>query len=464
MMDLILGMTQRMQSGPLTALIVALAAMISITAQASEADGVFYPQTFTLDNGMEIVVVVNDRAPVVSHMVWYKVGSADDPPGKSGLAHFTEHLMFKGTKDVAPQEFSKIVARNGGRDNAFTSYDYTAYFQNIAADRLGLMMEMEADRMANLTFDEEIVATERNVVIEERKQVVESVPSRRFGEILNASQFVHHPYGTPIIGWLHEQESYTLDDARRFYETWYAPNNAILVVVGAVDPEHVRELAEQTYGKIPARDVPVRARLAEPPALADKQITFRHDDVQQPSIQRVWTLPGWNQEEGRPHYHAMQVLSEIMGGGKTSRLYRSLVVEQEIATSAGLYYDGDSLDLGGVTAFASPAPGVDVEAVETALSDAFADLLKDGVTEEEVADARQRLTDSAVFARDSLFGPASVIGRALSTGGTVDDIETWPARINEVTVEQVQAAAVFAFKDRPSVTGYLLPQEAALSQ
>ena len=428
------------------------------------AQGIFFPETFRLDNGMQVVVIENDRAPVVTHMVWYKVGAADDPRGKSGLAHFTEHLMFKGTEDVPPQEFSKIVARNGGRDNAFTGHDYTAYFQSIAADRLEMVMELEADRMANLAFDAEIVQTERQVVIEERKQVVESRPERRFSEAMYASLYVHHPYGTPIIGWQSEQETFTLEDARGFYRTWYAPNNAILIVSGAVEPEEVWELAEKTYGKIQPRPVPQRDRVDEPQIQADRRVVFRDPEVRQPSFRRQWLVPGWNDRAGRPHYYAMQVLSEIMGGGKTSRLYQSLVVEQEVATGAGLYYDGDSLDMGYLGLYATPAPGVSIDVVESAAEAALANLLQDGVTAQEVADAKQRLTDQAVFARDSLFGPARIFGASLTTGGSVADVEAWPDRIRAVTAKEVEAAARFALKDRASVTGLLLPEGQGLSQ
>ena len=247
---------------------------------------------FTLDNGMDVVVIEDHRAPVVVHMVWYRAGSADEPAGASGIAHFLEHLMFKRTETMESGEFSRTVARNGGQDNAFTSYDYTGYFQRVAADRLGLMMQMEADRMVNLRLDDAEIATEREVIIEERNQRVENSPAALFREQKDAVQYLNHRYGVPIIGWRHEMVSLDRDDALAFYERFYAPNNAILVVAGDVTPDEVRALAQEHYGPIPANPaLPERLRPTEPPQTAERRITFRDARVAQPYVSRSYLAP-----------------------------------------------------------------------------------------------------------------------------------------------------------------------------
>ena len=258
------------------------AVLVAGKGQISEA-AVFNPETFTLDNGMQVVVITNRRAPVVTHHVWYRIGSSDSPPGKSGLPHFHEHLMFKATKDLASGEFSKEVARNGGNENAFTGPDYTGYFQTIAKDRLELVMRMEADRMTNLVLAEDEVLRERDVVLEERSMRVDNNPSARFSEQMNAAQFLHHPYRMPVIGWRHEIEAYTREDSLEFYRTWYAPNNAILLVAGDIDAAELKPLAEKYYGSIPAREIPERVRVQEPPQAAARTVTLRDERVRQPS-------------------------------------------------------------------------------------------------------------------------------------------------------------------------------------
>jgi zinc protease len=424
-------------------------------APAGERAGVFFPETFTLSNGMQVVAVVNDRVPVVSHMVMYKVGSADEPRGKSGIAHYLEHLMFKGTETREPGEFSRIVAREGGRDNAFTSWDYTGYFQIVAADRLRTVMELEADRMANLSLTPEVAIPELSVVREERRQRTDVNPSARLGEQISATLFVHHPYGTPIIGWDEEIRGLTLDDAIAFYREWYAPNNAVLVVSGDVDVERLRTWAEETYGRIPSRPVPERVRVLEPRLEAERRVVLRDAEVRQASWQRYWMAPSYNRGETRFAY-PLQVLGEILGG-ETGRLYRELVVERRIASSAGFWYSPTAFDMSTAAAFATPAAGVDPQAVEAAVEEVVAGLLRDGVTEAEVARAKQRLRYDAIYARDSVFGPARTFGVALATGQRVEDVEAWPARIAAVTAADVDEAARAVLGAPGHVTGVLLP-------
>ncbi|HEV7371792.1 pitrilysin family protein [Arenibaculum sp.] len=430
--------------------------------EAPEADearsGVFFPETFTLSNGMQVVVVTNRRMPVVTHMVWYKVGAADEAVGDSGIAHFLEHLMFKGTDTVPAGDFSEVVARHGGNDNAFTSWDYTGYFQNVARDRLEMVMEMEADRMANLRLTDEEVLPERAVVIEERRQRTDNEPGSRLAEQANASLFVHHPYGRPIIGWESELFEMTREDAEAFYETWYAPNNAVLVVAGDIDAQELRPLAERTYGQIEPRPVPPRVRVSEPPLEAERRVILRDPEVRQPAYRRLFKAPSYNAGETR-HAYPLQVLSEILGGGTTSRLYRELVAEKRLATGAGTGYSGTALDLGVFGIYLNPTPGTGIEELEAAMEDVVARLLADGVTAEEVETAKRRLERQAVFARDSLSGPAYSFGTALTTGGTVEDVEVWPERIAAVTAEQVNAAARAVLGQSGFVVGLLLPAE-----
>lgn len=435
---------------------VALSALAAFPAAAR----VFDPETFTLKNGMQVVVVNNPRAPVVSHMVWYKVGSADEEPGKSGLAHYLEHLMFKGTAKMKPSEFSRTVARNGGRDNAFTAYDYTAYFENIARDRLELVMGMEADRMVNLRLTDDIVLPERKVIQEERRQRTENEPASRLYEQLYSLLFVHHPYGTPIIGWMHEIEKLTTQDALDFYKRHYAPNNAILVVAGDITAAELKPLAEKTYGKIkPSKDIPARVRVTEPPTEGARRITLTDDQVRQPNWMRIWKAPSYSAGE-KQYASALEVLESILADGATSRLYKSLVVEQKIAAGVNLSYNPNALDLGTLSISATPAPGQDVAAVEKALDAELAKLLSGGVTDAEVASAKVRLRRDAVFARDSLQGPAYAFGVALTTGQTVADVEAWPDRIAAVTREQVEQAAKLVLGQDNHVTGILLPADA----
>jgi zinc protease len=448
------------RSVALCGLILALAATAAGPQQAEAA--LFNPETFTLDNGMQVVVVTDRRAPVVSHHVWYKVGSADSPLGKSGLAHFLEHLMFKGTANLAPGEFSEIVARNGGNENAFTGQDYTGYYQTIARDRLQLVMEMEADRMTNLVLDDAAVLPERDVVLEERSQRIDNDPGSRLAEQTNAAQFLNHPYRLPVIGWRHEMETYTREDALNFYRTWYAPNNAVLIVAGDIDAAELRPLAERYYGSIPRRDVPQRVRVQEPPQQAAREVELIDPRVRQPSWSRSYLAPSYT--AGATEYaYPLQVLADILGGTSTSRLYRSLVIDQKLAASAGAYYRGTSLDDATFMIYASPRPGVSLDEIEAAVDAELARLTERPITEEEVARSTSRLVGEAVYARDSLSKAVRSFGVALATGRTVEDVEAWPARIAAVKAQQVNAAAAQVLRPERSVTGRLSPDAAAMA-
>lgn len=419
---------------------------------------VFGAETFTLPNGLEVVVIPNTRAPVVTHMVWYKVGAADETPGKSGLAHFLEHLMFKGSANVPPGELSRRVRALGGNDNAFTTQDYTAYFQNIAVKSLREVMTMEADRMKGILMPPEEFASEQKVILEERRQNTESDPHAYFGEQLRYALFPAHPYATPVIGWKSEIEKLTRDDALTFYKTWYAPNNAILIVAGDIAASALKPLAEEIYGPIPARPVPKTAFPAVAEFPGEARYIMRAPSIKQPMVFWMARAPGGSQNKQASL--ALQVLMEIMSGNATTRLYKSLVVEQKLATSASMGYSEQSRDLGTISASLVPASGVTPEKLEAAFYAELERVGRDGVSDAELAEAKTRMKDSAAYARDSLSGPARIVGQALATGLTLDDVEYWPYDIDAVTAVQVKDVALrHLVQNKARVTGIILPQD-----
>lgn len=420
--------------------------------------GIFNPETIMLDNGMQVVLVPNHRVPVVTHMVWYRVGSADETANESGIAHFLEHLMFKGTKKRKSGEFSEIVARNGGQENAFTSTDYTAYYQTIAVDRLEMVMEMEADRMTNLTITPDQVEPERLVVLEERRSRIENEPGSILSEQLNAALFLAHPYRNPVIGWKHDIENLNIDRILAFYKRWYAPNNAILVVAGDITMEKLKPLAEKYYGVIPRQPDTIRQRAKEPPQQAERRVTMHDKRVPQPSWRRTYVAPGMQWGDNK-HAYPLDVLSDIFGSGSSSRLYRSLVIDQKLAIGAGAYYSGDDRGPGRFTVYASPLPGVDMETLEAAVEKEIAKLVAEGISADELARAKTRVQSEAIYARDSLSGGARVLGSALAAGLSIADVENWPDEIAKVTLAAVQDAAKTVFIQKQSVTGILLPDD-----
>jgi zinc protease len=442
----------------LLALITSVSAA-SVALAAKADDMVSY---FTLDNGMEVVVVEDHRAPVVQHMVWYRAGSADEPLGQSGVAHYLEHLLFKGTETMEPGEFSSVVAANGGRDNAFTSWDYTAYFQRVAADRLGLMMKMEADRMKNLVLTETDIFNERNVILEERNQRVENNPRALFGEQMNAAQFLNHRYGVPIIGWRHEMEELDMEDALAFYELHYSPNNAILVVSGDVTPEEVRALATEHYGPIPANPhLKPRYRSQEPPQNAERRVIFRDARVATPYLSRSYIAP--ERDPGaQEKAAALRILSELLGGGTTSYLTEKLQFDTQIAVYSGAFYGGMSLDDTTFDIIVVPRPGVSLEEGEAALDAALASFMQSGVDAEALERIKMQVRAAEIYARDNVDGIARRYGQALTSGLTVQDVQDWPKILQAVTAEDVMEAARAVLRREASVTGYLMQAEEAI--
>ncbi|MEL7213538.1 MAG: pitrilysin family protein [Pseudomonadota bacterium] len=416
--------------------------------------------TFTLDNGLEIVVIEDHRAPVVVNMVWYRVGSADEPAGKSGIAHYLEHLMFKGTDELDRGEFSAIVAANGGTDNAFTSYDYTGYFQRIAADRLELMMKMEADRMVDLQLTDDDWRTERDVVNEERNQRVENSPGALFGEQRRAAQFLNHRYGVPIIGWQHEMNALTLDDALAFYDRFYAPNNAVVIVAGDVEPQEVLALAETHFGPIPANpDLQPRARSQEPQQLSERRLVFSDPRVSEPYMIRTYLAPERDsgaQEEAA----ALVMLSELLGGDSaTSYLGRALEFDTQTAVYTSAFYDGTSLDDTTFGFVVVPTPDVSLQEAEDALDAALAQFMVDGVDTDKLERIKMQQRAALIYGKDNVQSLANRYGNALTSGLTVADVQAWPDVLQAVTPDDIMAAAENVLDRRRAVTGWLTRSE-----
>jgi zinc protease len=415
--------------------------------------------TFRLDNGLELVVIPDTRTPVVTHMVWYKNGSADDPLGKSGIAHFLEHLMFKGTKDHPQGEFSNLVAELGGQENAFTSYDYTAYFQRIGKEHLGTLMQFEADRMRNLVLTDEVVTPERDVVLEERRMRTDNDPAAQLDEAVQAALFAHHPYGTPIIGWQHEIESLDRHDALAYYDRFYTPENAILIVAGDIEADDVLRLAKETYGQIPARaEGPRRSRTKEPPHRAHRLVSLSDDKVEQPAHERVFLVPSYK-TAAAGEAEALETLAHMLGGGSTSALYESLVVDEKIAVGAGAYYLGSAVDDTRLWVYATPAPGVELADLDRAIDLVIRRFVEEPIDEEHLRRAKTRLVADAVYAQDSQASLARWYGEALATGLTIEDVALWPERMEAVTGADIANAARKWLDKRRSVTGFLLPAD-----
>jgi zinc protease len=411
--------------------------------------------SFTLDNGLNVVVVPDRRVPVVTHMIWYRNGSADDPVGQSGIAHFLEHLMFKGTNRHPAGEFSQVVSALGGQENAFTSFDYTAYFQRVAREHLKTMMEFEADRMTGLVLDEAVVGPERNVVLEERRMRVETDPAAQLSEAMAAALFVRHPYGTPIIGWMHEIESLDREHALSYYRRFYTPENAILVVAGDIGPDEVRRLSEDTYGRVtPFGERPIRRRPREPEPRAARHIEIADPKVEQPTLQRLYLTPSSRTAQGRDSA-ALEVPAEMLGGGPTSYFYRKLVMERGVAVNAGAWYMGSSIDDTRFSVYAVPAEGVSLADLEEAVDGALKAIPAAALEADAVERAKTRLVAETIYSTDSQSSLARIYGSALAIGETIEEVRRWPDDIEAVTRLDLAGVAERFLVPPRSVTGYL---------
>ncbi len=435
----------------------AITAAPAIAAERAQEAPAWAPETFTLSNGMQVVVLPDHRAPVVTHMLWYKVGAADEAPGKSGIAHLFEHLMFKATDKIPAGEFSKIVARNGGQDNAFTSWDYTAYFQRVAKDRLPLMMQMEADRMTRLQLTDEEVLPERDVVKEERRQRTDNNPGSILFEKAMAALYRDHPYAIPVIGFMDEVAELTRQDALDFYARWYGPENAVLVVAGDITAAELQPMAEAIYGPIsPKGDLQTRNWPDVIPLPASVEVSHADPKVRQPELSLYFIGTSYMSGEGLEP-HALDVAIDVLGGGQTSRLYRGLV-ETGLAVSASANVWTSLTAPAPIIISVTPAEGVSLDDLLVATDAIVADFLAEGPTQEEADRAIRSLVASTIYSRDSQSSMARIYGATLAQGGTVDDVLAWPGEVEQVTPDMARdAARKYIVRDR-TVIARLWPE------
>lgn len=457
-------MTSRLRIAVRIASALALLVVPSLALQRASAQTTVTserPTTFTLPNGLQVVVIPDRRTPVVTQMIWYKVGSADETPGKSGLAHFLEHLMFKGTARHPAGEFSKTVLRVGGNENAFTSTDYTGYFQRVPREQLGKMMEFEADRMTGLILKDENVLPERDVVLEEFNMRVANNPDARLTEQIMAALYLNHPYGRPIIGWRQEIEKLDREDALAFYKRFYAPNNAILIIAGDVEPGDIRPMVERTFGEVPPQPAisAQRVRPQEPVPAAPRTVTLSDPRVEQTSVRRYYLVPSAS-TAAAGESPALDVLAQLMGGGANSYLYRALVIDRPLAVNAGAGYQGTSLDATQFVISVSPKPGVEFSQIEQVIDQVLSEVGRNPARSEDLERVKTQLIAAAIYAQDNQAALARWYGGALTSGLSIDDIRSWPDRIRAVTAEQVRDVAQKWLDKNRSVTGYLIKDTA----
>ncbi len=429
-------------------------ALLTGPAAAATAAGVAEHE---LANGLRVIVKPDRRAPVAVTMVWYRIGSVDEQNGLTGVAHVLEHMMFKGTKTVAPGEFSKLIAAAGGRDNAFTSRDYTGYFQTMHKSELPLSFRLEADRMANLVLSREEFAKEIKVVMEERRWRTDDRPHSVVYERLMAAALTAHPYRNPVIGWMSDLENLTVDDTRVFYEQWYGPNNATVVVVGDVVPEEVFALAERHFGGIPRKTLPPRKPQTEPPQLGIKRITVKVP-AELPYVLMAYRVPRLQKpaEEWEPY--ALNMLESVLSGNEAARLPQRLVKTDRKATSAGASYNGVGRGPGLFYLSATPVTGGSAAEMEGALRREIRRIVEEGVTQEELDRVKAQAIAAQVYQRDSMFFQARQIGWLETVGLSHRDLDLFIEKLQQVTAEQVREVARRYLIDDRLTVAYLDPQ------
>lgn len=415
------------------------------------------PYEKTLANGLRVIVKEDPRAPTAVHMVWYRVGAMDEVSGTSGVAHVLEHMMFKATRNLKPGEFNQRVAAAGGRDNAFTSLDYTAYFQQVPNGRLGEMMALEADRMANLIIDPVEFAKEIKVVMEERRMRTEDKPQSKVYEALMAAALAEHPYRRPIIGWMNDLQNMTAEDVKDWYRRWYSPNNAYVVVVGDVKKEDVFRLAEKSYGRIPQRSLQPRKPQQEPEQKGIKRVAVKAP-AKLPYVAMAYRVPHLLDPAKDREPYALEVLSGVLDGHDAARLARNLVRGSKVAVSAGAGYDGTSRGESLFLLDGMPAEGRSAADLEQALRAEIERVKKDGVAAEELQRVKTQLIAAQVYKRDSMMAQAMEIGGIEAVGLTWRDLDTILERIRSVTAEEVQAVAKRYFVDDSLTVAVLDPQ------
>ena len=414
----------------------------------------------TLSNGLKVIVKEDHRAPVLVQQIWYHVGSMDEITGTTGIAHVLEHMMFKGTKSVPPGEFSRRIAAAGGRENAFTSYDYTAYFQQLHKDKLELAMKLESDRMHNLVLSDAEFAKEIQVVMEERRMRTDDEPHALLSEQLMAMAYEEHPYQHPIIGWMNDLKTLTAADARNWYQRWYTPNNATLVVAGDVKASEVFALAQRYYGKIPSRALPLRKNFVEPAQLGSKRFIVKAP-AELPLLVMAYQAPTLRDPQKDTIPYALEVLGGVLDGNQSARLNKTLVREKQVASDVGAGYDSTARGPSLFTLEGTPSAGVSVAALEAAIREQIAILVRDGISPEELARVKAQVTANEVYKLDSVFYQAMQLGQMESIGLKHQDIPVMLEKIQAVTAQQVQDVARDFLKDDNLIVGVLDPQALA---
>jgi zinc protease len=409
-------------------------------------------QETILPNGLKVLLLENRKAPVVTVQIWYNVGSRDEPLGQSGLTHLVEHLMFRGTEKVGPKMFSRIIQKNGGQDNAFTSRDYTAYFENIASDRMAIALDLESDRMTGLTVDQEKFQTERLVVQEERRLRIKDDPVASLYEEIGAVAFKSHPYKRPVIGWMEDLEGLTYPDFRDFYRRFYQPGNAVLVVVGDFQKEKLLPRIRETFGGIPPGKPIRRVKIQEPPQEAEKRITLRRQEARLPYVVLVYHVPAFPHPDAFP----LEVMSRILAGGKSSRLYQKMVYEEQLALETGADFPFNSRDPHLFYVSAQAMPGKSAEQIERRLHQEIADWGKTPPTREELERAKNQIEASYIFAQDSIFYQAMLLGKN-QTLGSWRDIQKFLPGIRAVTPDDLLRVYRTYFHPANLTVGVLLP-------
>ena len=417
----------------------------------------FRPQHHILENGLEIIVLENNRVPAIAHSIWYKVGSADEPNGKSGIAHFLEHLLFKGTEKLKPGEFSQTIARNGGKDNAFTSKNYTGYFQLIHKSKLELVMSLEANRMKNIKLVEKEFENEKTVVLEERYSRVDNNPSALLSEQINAALYMNHPYKRPVIGWEHEIKNLSLNDVMKFYEKFYAPNNAIIVICGDVKLDEVVRVAKKYFGSIKPSKIDERSWTNEPTQHAPRGVVLKSKNTAIPVFKRYYLVPTYT--KSKKEALALEVFAEIFGNSLTGMLFEEFVKNKRLAISASAYYYSDGFGDTSFTISIVPKKEVTLDDIASHLDKYLHEIEKKIISSDELTKVKKRLVNETIFAQDSLYMGMRIFGSSLSTGYSLKDITDWPNDIQKVSINDLQNILLKIFDLNKSVTGYLIPIE-----
>ena len=424
---------------------------LSLSAQAETFE-------YQLDNGLKVVVQEDHRAPVVVSQVWYRAGSLDEVNGKTGVAHVLEHMMFKGTKDIPAGQFSRLVAAAGGKENAFTAQDQTTYYQQLEKSQLPLSFKLEADRMANLNFSNEEFAKEIKVVMEERRWRTEDKPQSKVNEQFNSTIYHVHPYGRPVVGWMNDLENMTADDAREWYKKWYAPNNATLVVVGDVQAPEVLKLAKQYFGKVKTQTLPTRKPQIEPEQRGERRVVVKAP-AKLPYILMGFHVPALQEADKDVDPYALEILAAVLNGNASARLNQNLVRQSQIAVDVDAGYD--MIQRGRHSIFVldgTPSEGKTVADLEAALLQEIEKIKTGGVTEEELLRVKAQVIAADVYQRDSMFYQAMQIGQLETAGFSWRLLKDYPAKLQAVTAEQVQAVAQKYFNKDNMTVATLDPQ------